>query len=80
LQNVELFYALVALSQTLIPRVGRSAPTLSPQALYYRGNAIEMLRQKLLAPSPVATDAMIMAVLFLMLLEASAAPLVNDLI
>lgn len=80
LQNIELFCALVALCQTLIPSQGRSRPILSKQALQYRGTAIKMLQQKLLVPSPVATDAMIMTVLMLMLLEASLLSLIGNLI
>jgi Fungal specific transcription factor domain len=68
LQNEELFSALVALSYTL--RSSSSPQKVSnTEVMQHRSNAIVKLRQKLMAKNGAVDDAMMMAALFLMLLD-----------
>jgi hypothetical protein len=64
LQNPELFNAIIALSQNTIDLYTNTEQT--SQVLYYRGNALAKLRDKLNAPGAIADDAAILTTLVLM--------------
>jgi hypothetical protein len=71
LQNIELFEALIVMSQCYYDANYEAETSLPLEVLRHRGNALVNLRRKLSSPSGYADDATVMTMLLLITTDVS---------